>query len=513
MSYKRPVIILIALLAVFRVLYIVFTPFGLSPDEAHYWEWSRRLDLSYYSKGPGVAYVIAFFTSIFGDNELGVRFGSVFFSTLASYLIYALGRDLFRSGKAGFYAAVLVSATPLFAIGSILMTTDVLLLFFWAAATLCAHRAITGAARFHRRGGAWWYATGALVGLGFLCKYTMVLFYPCLALFLVLSVRERFWFTRTEPYVAGLVSLVLASPVLLWNYLTDWVTIRHTAGQTHLGEAEFSMGEMLEFVGSQAGLLTPFFFAVLVYGVVKAATVGFRRDEPGARLAFFTSAPIFILFLVKSFHGKVQGNWAVVSYVTAFPAAAWAYSCAVRHTVSPAFRRVLVAAATGAIILGGILSAVAYFPWTIERVVPNIFDDPPYDRVSGWEDLGRKASAVKVEMDKKGETFIISDTYQIASLLAFYMDGRPVTYNLDTGERRMNQYDLWPGAEALVGQNALYVKGGRAKMEPSVEEAFEGCVREVVGIYMGERYLKDFTFFRCRGFRGYDGPDTDEVRY
>src|SRR5688572_14012601 len=33
-------------------------PIDLSGDEAHYWDWSRRLDLSYYSKGPLVAYLI-----------------------------------------------------------------------------------------------------------------------------------------------------------------------------------------------------------------------------------------------------------------------------------------------------------------------------------------------------------------------------------------------------------------------------------------------------------------------
>src|SRR5204862_4108891 len=33
-------------------------PLDLSGDEAHYWDWSRQLDLSYYSKGPLVAYII-----------------------------------------------------------------------------------------------------------------------------------------------------------------------------------------------------------------------------------------------------------------------------------------------------------------------------------------------------------------------------------------------------------------------------------------------------------------------
>src|SRR5690242_19866156 len=33
-------------------------PVDLSGDEAHYWDWSRQLDLSYYSKGPLVAWII-----------------------------------------------------------------------------------------------------------------------------------------------------------------------------------------------------------------------------------------------------------------------------------------------------------------------------------------------------------------------------------------------------------------------------------------------------------------------
>lgn len=55
-------LILAAVLAfefVSHFLYInVNCPLDLSGDEAHYWDWSRQLDWSYYSKGPAVAYVI-----------------------------------------------------------------------------------------------------------------------------------------------------------------------------------------------------------------------------------------------------------------------------------------------------------------------------------------------------------------------------------------------------------------------------------------------------------------------
>src|ERR1041385_3692302 len=45
--------------AVLRLIYLANDcPLDLAPDEAHYWDWSRHLDFSYYSKGPLVAYLI-----------------------------------------------------------------------------------------------------------------------------------------------------------------------------------------------------------------------------------------------------------------------------------------------------------------------------------------------------------------------------------------------------------------------------------------------------------------------
>src|SRR5688500_3091200 len=42
-----------------RVAYLApACPLDLAPDEAHYWDWSRHLDWSYYSKGPLVAWLI-----------------------------------------------------------------------------------------------------------------------------------------------------------------------------------------------------------------------------------------------------------------------------------------------------------------------------------------------------------------------------------------------------------------------------------------------------------------------
>ena len=51
----------------------LFSDLTLVEDEAHYWEWARHPDWSYYSKGPGVAWIIALSTRLFGDTEWAVR--------------------------------------------------------------------------------------------------------------------------------------------------------------------------------------------------------------------------------------------------------------------------------------------------------------------------------------------------------------------------------------------------------------------------------------------------------
>src|ERR1043165_5062595 len=54
-----PVLLFVAVVTLARIAYLVWlSPYNLIEDEAHYWEWSRRLGWSYYSKGPGVAWAI-----------------------------------------------------------------------------------------------------------------------------------------------------------------------------------------------------------------------------------------------------------------------------------------------------------------------------------------------------------------------------------------------------------------------------------------------------------------------
>ncbi|MBI5237949.1 MAG: glycosyltransferase family 39 protein [Deltaproteobacteria bacterium] len=495
MRYRPPLIVILIIIAAGRLAYIAWAPIDLSPDEAHYWEWSRRLALSYYSKGPLMAYVIAFFTALFGDTAFGVRAGAVVFSAAFPYLAYLLGIETSAGEKAGFYAALAVNAVPLFSIGSILMTTDVLLIFFWLASVYSVNRAVSGRA-------GWWYAAGVFSGLGFLAKYSMALIYPCVFSFLLFSIKERGWLKRKEPYLALLIGLVVSSPVLIWNIQNGLVTMKHTLGQIQGGEGAGSIISFLEFTASQAGLLTPFILAVLIYGMWRSLKSGLKEKDSGLLLIFFTSAPVLTFFLIKSLHAKVQANWAAISYAALFPAAVWAFMKAY-ESYGDKGKALLKGLAFAAVFLAIAVSFAAYFPWLIEPVVKkDLFSRPPFNRVTGWRELGAKVSDVSAELEKNSKTFIMSDTYQITSELAMYTKGRPIAYNINTGSRRMNQYDLWPSFNELYGYSAVYVKGGDAGIEHMVAASFDRCEKELFKVHYRGRPVKAMSIFRCYNFKG-----------
>src|SRR3954466_667964 len=110
-------------------------PIDLSGDEAQYWDWSRNLDLSYYSKGPLIAYIIRASCAIFGDTMPAVRYPALLLGVGTSILTYLLTRFLFNSERLALGAVLLFHIVPMFIAGSMLMTIDSPMFFCWALAT------------------------------------------------------------------------------------------------------------------------------------------------------------------------------------------------------------------------------------------------------------------------------------------------------------------------------------------------------------------------------------------
>ena len=90
--------------ALLRLLYLANNPLDLAPDEAHYWDWSRHLDWSYYSKGPLVAYLIrlscelcgGLSVALTGTEMVAVRLPAVVCGSLFLLSLYVLTARITR---------------------------------------------------------------------------------------------------------------------------------------------------------------------------------------------------------------------------------------------------------------------------------------------------------------------------------------------------------------------------------------------------------------------------------
>src|SRR3954468_21563167 len=146
-------------------------PIDLSGDEAQYWDWSRQLDWSYYSKGPLIALIIRGSCAIFGDTMQGVRYPAIAFAAGTTLVAYLLTRQLFHSERLALGVVLLNHLVPMFVAGSVLMTIDPPMFFCWALASYFAAIAIFDQKRWA------WPLVGLAIGTGFLAKYAVMLWF------------------------------------------------------------------------------------------------------------------------------------------------------------------------------------------------------------------------------------------------------------------------------------------------------------------------------------------------
>ena len=454
--------VLIGLLFVVRLVYIAGGTIQLAEDEAYRWLWSKHLALSYFSEPPLIAYTQFLGTSLWGDNAFGVRF---FSPVIAAFLGAAILRFFARefNARAGFVLLLILSATPLLAAGSVLMTVDPLSVLFWTLAMLAGWRAIQ-----ERATAKDWLWVGLWMGLGFLSKYTALFQLLCWAVFFALWPPARKHLRRAGPYLALLVGSICALPVLVWNWQHGWISVSHVAVDAGVGEPwKPTLKYAAEFLGSDALLLNPVFFVATVW----AAIAFWRRGKNNPKLVFLFSmgAPLFLACLLHSFRSRLQPNWIVPSVLPLFCLMVAYWDMRWRLDLTPDWRSELrkVVLAVG-IVLGLSLVIVGHNTDLAGKVLghylPVKYD--PLHRVREWDTTARAVNDVRHELLIEGTpVFIITDHYGLAGELSFYLpEARqsvretPLVY-YRSSEIPENQFYFWPGyQQQRRGQNAIFVR-------------------------------------------------------
>lgn len=494
--------LLIGALLVFRLGYIAAGVIELSEDEAYQWLWSKHLALSYYSKPPMIAYLQWLGTRIWGDTELGVRFMSpVIAAATGLLLLRFLAAQV--SARAGFWLVVMLTVTPLTAVGAVLLTIDPPLVLCWTAALLAGWRALQPQGR--TRDWAW---TGLWMGLGFLSKYTALLQVVCFALVFALWPETRRHLRRPGPWLALAILGVCTLPVVIWNAQHGWITVTHLGDRAGLDTAwRFTPRYFFEFLGAVAGLLNPVFFGAVVWAMVGIWRA--RRAQPLAFYLLLMGAPVLLGHALYTMRARVLPNWIAASVVPLF-AATVVYAATRWRPGSRGLR----AALTGGVGLGLLLVVplheTRWLADVLGRPLPPRLD--PLRRVRGWGETARVVEAQRQKLLAEGRpVFLIGNHYGITGLLSFYLPearaavqaARPWVF-FRSSEVPLNQFFFWPGYQDRQGQNALFVMPtDRPRPPPERLVAEFESVRDLglhPVVYRGQ-VLRQVQLYACRNLR------------
>ena len=446
--------LVIAALLLARFAYLASGTIELSGDEAYQWLWSKHLALSYYSKPPLIAYTQWLGTHLFGDTELGVRFfAPVIAAGLSLLLLRFFAREI--SARAGFFLLLIMTATPLTAAGATLMTVDPLSVLFWTAAMLSGWRAIQPEGKTSH-----WLWTGLWLGLGFLSKYTELLQLLCLAVFFVLWKPAQIHLRKPGPYLALLVNLLCALPVLIWNAQHSWITVFHVANDAGAGEEwHFTSRYLNDFLASELLLLNPVFLIGALWAAV--AFWRSRRDDPRLVYLFSMGAPLFLVYFLLTFHSRVLPNWIAPSVLPLF--------CLMVIYWQTRTSILFGLAKTGlkaGFIIGLPLVVFLHETNLAQKIVgqPLPPKPDPITRVRAYDGVAKLVGDARTKLLAEGKpVFIIAGHYQLVGELSFYLPeakanvaANPLVYSLTT-DKPINQFYYWPGYEGThTGQSAIY---------------------------------------------------------
>ena len=291
--------------------------------------------------------------------------------------------------------------------GSVIVTTDSPLLFFWMLTAYLAWHAIK------TRRAPYWYVTGISLGLGMLSKFLIFPLVAAIFLFLLLSPEDRFWLRRKEPYLALILAILVFSPFLYWNSRHGWATF---AFNTTRHAVEYSLTRPLSFLGGQAALLSPVLFTGLLwslYRLLRRAVRGETKGGAEGRVSLYLLLcgwVLPVLFFFQSFRGSVGAHWPMAAYGTAFVGLALELGRRRRQGRLP-----------GAWLWGGgalwtvLVVTLTIFPGILPR---GSLAGHEVSEAYGWEELGRKVAALHEKTGK--ENIIATSGYTFSSMVSFY---------------------------------------------------------------------------------------------
>ncbi|MHB8483340.1 MAG: glycosyltransferase family 39 protein [Nitrospiria bacterium] len=406
MTFQLFFILVFALITLFRFYFTA--SLNLTPDESYYWFWSQHPDLSYFDHPPMVSYLIRISTGLFGNYAWAVRLPALFMGIGCSYLVYLLGKEVFKDKNGGLSGVVVLNSILLFSVSMVIITPDTPQLFFWLLTLYFSFHAVYGDKPRD------WILAGISLGSGLLSKYTMILYLPGFILFLLMTPPFRHHLYSWKLWLAGLFAFVVFSPVLIWNYQHQWISflfqIHHGTDARNVHGLQY----FWEFLGSQAGLFSPFIFMGFFWALWKAFKIGRKKNLHQFAFLFWSVFPVFVFFLYESLYTKIEANWAGFVQSGSIILLGGFLNQKIRDRNDNSRRMIYVAVAviSFGFLLTGLVHLQTYF-----KLIPLSVERDRTNDLIGWEELQK----IQVVFPETTNLPVLTTSHTLVGETSFYL--------------------------------------------------------------------------------------------
>lgn len=289
----------------------------LGNDESYYWLYSQQLQWNYFDHPPLVAVWVKIFTGnlLLEQNVFFLRLGSIIGGGLSAWFLFKATAK-FHSERAGFFAACLYSTSFYAGItASLYLMPDSPQMVFWTFSLWMVANISAD-----EKNWMWWLLFGIGAGLCIMSKVHGVFLWGGMGLYLLFQKRE--WLKLPQLYAAAACTLVLISPILIWNIQHDFATYRFHSKRVTMNESSTSNFSLFQEILHQFSFNNPLHVIASYFGLTSLFKKKFNEQ---AVLKIFTwiGLPLAaILFIVSTFRDTILIHWSGPAYVSLMPLAA-----------------------------------------------------------------------------------------------------------------------------------------------------------------------------------------------
>ena len=441
---RKTIILLGFILTKFLLQYFLFNSnYDLQRDEYLHLDQANHLAWGYLSIPPVTSW-ISYIILLLGNSIFWIKFFPALFGALTILIVWKTVEEL----KGSLYAMILVATCVLLSALlriNFLFQPNSLDVLCWTAFYFSLIK------YFNKEEQKWLYIAAIIFAIGFLNKYN-ILFSLIGLIPAMLLTEQRKIFGQKSLYFSILLSLLLISPNLYWQYINGFPVFHHMKELTdtqliHVNRWLFLREQVLYFIGALPVIIASL-YALIFY-------------EPLKRFRFLFWAIIFTLGTFIYFRAK--GYYAIGLY----PIYIALGSVFLGNVLLMGWRRylrilILILPIVFYVLLFRIFYSIENPKEIVKRTevyqklgllrwedgkdhaLPQDFAD-----MLGWKELATKIEVVYNKLPKGSSTLILCDNYGQAGAINYYAKNkniRAVSFNADY----INWFDFDKKTENLI---------------------------------------------------------------